>query len=86
MSITTSTNRDDRDWTTDAIDANWGIATSTDTTYISGEVNFSAETISKLRVALEYGDVIVKCGACGQWGAVKTACKHCGHPIDPASG
>lgn len=30
-------------------------------------------------------DVIVKCSHCGQWGAVKTACKTCGAPVDPPS-
>jgi len=42
---------------------------------------FSTETITALRNALNYGDVVVKCGHCGQWGAVKTACKHCGAPV-----
>lgn len=28
-------------------------------------------------------EVIVKCVACGQWGAIKTPCRHCGNPIDP---
>ena len=28
------------------------------------------------------GDVIVKCGHCNQYGARKTACKHCGASID----
>lgn len=28
------------------------------------------------------GDVIVKCEYCGQHGARKTECKHCGHSID----
>jgi len=27
------------------------------------------------------GNVIVKCGHCGQWGAAKTECKHCGAAI-----
>jgi len=26
-------------------------------------------------------EVIVKCGHCGQWGAVKTQCKHCGAAV-----
>lgn len=43
---------------------------------------FSPETITALKKALGYGDVIVKCPACGQWGATKTACKHCGYPIE----
>jgi len=25
--------------------------------------------------------VIIKCQSCGQWGAKKTVCKHCGGPI-----
>lgn len=25
--------------------------------------------------------VLVKCPACGQWAAVQTACKSCGHPV-----
>lgn len=25
--------------------------------------------------------VVVKCDHCGQWCAVKTACKHCGAPV-----
>ena len=28
------------------------------------------------------GKVIVKCQHCTQWGARKSACKHCGAPID----
>lgn len=28
--------------------------------------------------------VLEKCGYCGQWGAVMTACQYCGSPIDPA--
>ena len=44
---------------------------------------FSPETIAMLKNALGYGDVIVKCGHCGQWGAVKTSCKYCGSPVDP---
>ena len=28
------------------------------------------------------GNSIVKCGHCGQWGARKTECKHCGVAID----
>lgn len=27
------------------------------------------------------GDVIVKCGHCGQWAAVKTSCRYCGAPV-----
>ena len=45
--------------------------------------SFSSKTIDALKSALGYGDVVVKCRACGQWGAVKTACCHCGSPIDP---
>lgn len=26
---------------------------------------------------------LVKCGHCGQWAAVFTACSHCGAPVDP---
>jgi hypothetical protein len=26
-------------------------------------------------------NVIIRCGHCGQWAAVKTACKHCGASI-----
>lgn len=44
---------------------------------------FSPETIEALKNALGYGDVVVKCGWCGQWGAVKTTCKYCGQAIDP---
>lgn len=25
--------------------------------------------------------VIVRCSWCGQWGAVKTQCRHCGQPV-----
>jgi hypothetical protein len=25
--------------------------------------------------------VIIRCSHCGQWGAVKCACKHCGAPM-----
>jgi hypothetical protein len=32
--------------------------------------------------ALFPGNVIVKCGHCGQWSARKTECKHCGAPVD----
>ena len=28
------------------------------------------------------GDVVVKCQFCGQWGARKTACGHCGGAIE----
>ncbi len=28
------------------------------------------------------GDVVVKCQYCHQWGARKTACKHCGGAIE----
>lgn len=28
------------------------------------------------------GKVIIKCGHCGQFGAIRTACKHCGAPIN----
>ena len=42
---------------------------------------FSPETIEGLRKALDYGDVIVKCSHCCQFGAVKTACRFCGAPI-----
>lgn len=28
------------------------------------------------------GRVIVKCVHCGQWGARKTVCKHCGAPVE----
>ncbi len=31
---------------------------------------------------LPTGQVVVKCGHCGQWGARKCACKFCGAPID----
>lgn len=27
-------------------------------------------------------NVLVKCGACGQWGARFCECRYCGHPID----
>lgn len=43
--------------------------------------DFSDETITALKNALGYGDVIVPCGHCGQWGAAKTQCQHCGAPI-----
>ena len=26
-------------------------------------------------------EAIIKCESCGQWGAIKTECKHCGGPI-----
>jgi hypothetical protein len=26
-------------------------------------------------------DVLVHCGHCGQWAAVKTSCVHCGAPV-----
>lgn len=47
------------------------------------DVDFSEFTITRLKNLLGYGDVIQKCSFCGQWGAVKTSCKHCGSPIDP---
>jgi hypothetical protein len=46
------------------------------------EVNKSeiAQEVIKLMM---FNPVVVKCPACAQWGAVKTECKHCGHPVDP---
>jgi len=35
----------------------------------------------KLEKFLAPAEVIVKCGHCGQWGAVKTQCKHCGAAV-----
>ena len=26
-------------------------------------------------------NVVIRCAHCGQWGAVKCACKHCGAPM-----
>lgn len=42
--------------------------------------------IAEVKKSLGFSDAIVKCMACGQWGAVKTACRHCGAPIDPGVG
>ncbi len=28
------------------------------------------------------GNVVVKCGHCGQWAARQTVCKHCGAAVD----
>ena len=32
--------------------------------------------------SLFFRKVVVKCPACGQWGAALCECKYCGHPID----
>jgi len=32
--------------------------------------------------SLPAGKVIIKCKSCGQYGAKKCACKHCGAPIE----
>ena len=53
-------------------------------TVVPGEFHadkFSPETIDAIRKALDYGDVIVKCAHCGQFGAVKTSCRYCGAPV-----
>lgn len=39
---------------------------------------------SKIKISQISGyaeEVIIKCQNCGQWGAKKTACKHCGGPV-----
>lgn len=36
-----------------------------------------------IKDALGYGTAVVKCKHCGQWAAIKTACVHCGAPVDP---
>jgi len=48
---------------------------------INGKVKMDDRAIASIKNALDYGDVIIKCVHCSQWGAVKTACKHCGAPI-----
>ena len=48
---------------------------------IDGDLKLSERAIASIRKALDYQDVVVKCGHCGQWAAVKTACKHCGAPV-----
>ena len=46
------------------------------------ELDEIREEVENLR-DLFYRDVVVKCTSCGQWSAAYTACKHCGHPVDP---
>ena len=72
----------------------WGRTTAS-TTYVTSE--YAAMPLYKefdppvsedrMREVAEevmgYTDAIVKCPGCGQWGAVKTPCRHCGAPIDP---
>ena len=31
---------------------------------------------------LPFGESVIKCTHCGQWGARKCACKYCGAPIE----
>jgi len=39
------------------------------------------EAAEKIGWNVAPAEVIVKCGHCGQWGAVKTQCKHCGAAV-----
>lgn len=41
------------------------------------------DELRELRRLVSPQRVLVKCRACGQWGAVMTPCRHCGSPIDP---
>lgn len=53
-----------------------------------GSVEFvtdDAAAVKNMRVSLDDmfpGKVIVKCKHCGQFAARKTACGHCGAPVD----
>jgi ribosomal protein L32 len=72
----------------------WGYVTAT--TCISNTTNISNIPISygygdandTIRRELEelkklfFMKVVVKCPACGQYGAAGCECKYCGHPID----
>ena len=40
------------------------------------------ETIKDIVDSYYPKEVIIKCSSCGQWGAIKTACKYCGAPIE----
>lgn len=45
------------------------------------DVDELKEKLARLE-ALFFQKVVVKCPACGQWGAAMCECKYCGHPID----
>ena len=62
----------------------WGrvtIPASSSNFELGDDTTFSDGAIEKLKKALGYSDVIVKCLYCGQWGASKTMCQHCGQSV-----
>jgi len=64
-------------WTSTSANA----ANVTIDTYLNMSNDGYADLARKLEKFLTPAEVIVKCGHCGQWGAVKTQCKHCGAAV-----
>jgi hypothetical protein len=64
----------------------WKINSDNDTILADSLNNATEERImrlveKRLKQAEKDQDVIVKCGHCGQWAAIKTPCYKCGAPV-----